>query len=658
MLIHSVYIEHFRSIKNETLSCDPLTVLVGPNGAGKSTFLQALRIFYDVNARLGSDDFFANDTTKPILIRIAYGALRPDEQEEFKAYLQGDTLGVTKRITCTDGRIEQRYYAATMQLPAFAEIRSLRTKTEQLERWNQLVETGTLSGIAKAKKGQDLVALMSAYETANQNLLAPVEKEEQFFGPRNIGGGKLDNFTKFVYLPAVRDVTDDTADSKAGTLSQLLETLVMRKLHSRPDVQAFKTEFSERLKNIYDPKNVAELTTLGDAISATLREFVPGAAFHVEFGEVKVPDIPTPPAIPRVTEDDFAGDITRKGHGLQRALIFTLLQHLAVLRRGEDASSAPPGTEPAHATDAKAEGPDLILAIEEPELYQHPQRCRYLADLLFQLSQDPTRGLGARNQVIYTTHSSYFVSLDRFAHVRLTRKIKDSPAQPPHTTLAAYSLADAAQQLAQITQGKPEDFTAERFRVRAYPIMTPIVAEGFFANAVVVVEGMTEAAALWKLAELLDKQWSRKGIVVIPAGGKDSIDKPVVIFRGLKIPTYFAFDGDARHKGKQQEDETAQKNQRCLRMAGAAAIVPFPLTSVNDTWACFEDHFETCCEGELGGDVFAAHRDSVAKKFGYDQPAEALKNFDVAAAFVERLYADGKRLPTLEDIVNRITALA
>jgi putative ATP-dependent endonuclease of the OLD family len=404
-------------------------------------------------------------------------------------------LIVTKRITWVEGRIDQKYYAAALQLPALAAVRVAKGKREQLAAWNQLVDDGALTNASKAKPGQDLDALMTEYETAHQEQLEPIEREEQFFGPRNIGGGKLDNYTRFVYLPAVRDVADDTSDVKNGTLNQLLDMLVMRQLQSRPDVQQLKMEFSQRVKDVYDPAKLADLAALSTAITATLSDLVPGAAFHLSFGDVKMPEIPTPPAIPTVTEDSFAGDITRKGHGLQRAVIFTLLQHLAVLQRGE-ASPAIPSTSMSAAAATSSVGPDLILAIEEPELYQHPQRCRYLLGLLGELAETPGRGLGARNQVLYTTHSSYFVSLDRFSNIRRVLKSTGTPEEPGTTTLASFRLATAAQQMAAITDGKPEEFTADSFRARAYPVMTPIVNEGFFANAVVVVEGMCEAGAL------------------------------------------------------------------------------------------------------------------------------------------------------------------
>lgn len=654
MQVTTVEISRFRSIRSETLGCDALTVLVGANGAGKSSFLHALEVFYNIDARLTEEDFFARDTSQEIVIRVTYGNLRPDEEAAFSLYISAGQLTVTKRLVWLDGKLDQRYYAATRQFPPFAPLRGMK-KMDQIEGWNKLVEAGAVGeGATVAKKGSPIDDWMNAFEVAHPDRLEPIEKETQFFGHRSVGGGKLDNFTKFVYLPAVRDITDDTAQAR-GTLSQLLDALVMRHLHGRPEVIAFKKEFQQRLRDIYEASQRNELAAMSNDISTTLQGMLPGSTFSIDFSEPQVPDLPLPAAIPRVGEDDFVGDISRKGHGLQRVLIFTLLQHLAVLRRDDEKE----GTEAAAQPDGATAGPDLILAIEEPEIYQHPQRCRYLADLLLDLANSPDRGLGAQNQVLYTTHSPYFVGLDRFQNLRLARKSRDAGGgAPPFTTLASYGLEAAARELAGITGQAAESFSATTFRAHTYPIMTLGVSEGFFANGIVLVEGLSDAAVIWKVAELLGLEWVRRGIAVVPVSGKANLDRPAVVFRGLKIPTYVVFDGDVRHRGKAEQTATVQKNAACQRLVGCAQVEEFPPTRVEAAWACFEDCLETALRGELGEDVFDRLRNEVAARFGYDQPSQALKNFEAATCFVELAYTEGRHLPTLESIAQRVSAIA
>jgi hypothetical protein len=187
--------------------------------------------------------------------------------------------------------------------------------------------------------------------------------------------------------------------------------------------------------------------------------------------------------------------------------------------------------------------------------------------------------------------------------------------------------------------------------------MTTAVSEGFFANTIAVVEGMTEAGALWRMSELLNLRWKQLNVVIIPADGKSKLDRPVIIFRGLGIPTYFMFDGDSRHKGGGKEQQTAGQNKLLLRLADVAPV-DFPPLTIADTWACLDDNFESYCRSTMGETKFNEHRKAVAMQYRYEQESDVLKNFDAAGDFVERLYKDGLTLPALEQIARSIGKLA
>jgi len=218
-------------------------------------------------------------------------------------------------------------------------------------------------------------------------------------------------------------------------------------------------------------------------------------------------------------------------------------------------------------------------------------------------------------------------------------------------------MTQAARRAAEVSDRNVQDFTAGSFKARAYPVMTTVVSEGFFASVMAVVEGMTETGALGALSEILNLDWKRKNVVIIPAGGKGSIDRPVIIFGGLKIPTYFVFDGDISKRGSDKEAEHVVQNATCLRLAGTP-VVEFPPLTVAGSWACFEDNFEAYCRSVLGDAEFGGRRQAVADEYGYERPSDALKNFDAAGAFIKRVYRDGKRLPVLEEIARAISALS
>ena len=125
---------------------------------------------------------------------------------------------------------------------------------------------------------------------------------------------------------------------------------------------------------------------------------------------------------------------------------------------------------------------------------------------------------------------------------------------PPCSSVAKYSLEQATREMARINRDESEEalrkYTPTSFLARTYPIMTTIICEGFFADGVVLVEGLTEAAFLSTLATRLGKDWAEKSLAIIPASGKNNLDRIGIIFKGLDIPTYIIFDGDSRQIGR------------------------------------------------------------------------------------------------------------
>ena len=659
MIIKSIEVKGFRPIREACLDCDNLTAIVGRNGAGKSSFLYALEIFYDTAATIIEEDFFCRDMVCPIEIRVTYGDLREDEKEEFRPYIKNDELIVTKRISTEFGRITQRYYAAALQIPQFAVIRKKLGRREIISAWNELVDSGDLTDLGgRARSADDAERLMDEYEANHPELMEPIEREEQFFGPKNIGGGKLDKFTKYVLVPAVREASDEVTGRK-GAIYQLLDMIVLRKINARKDIQEFKSEFEVRVKKLYSSENLTELPELGASISKTLEKFAPGSLLNLGWGEVEPPEIRLPAPKATLVEDDFEGEISRKGHGLQRALIVTLLQYLATIVpveltaeesfEEEDLVSRPKALE-------TSRGPDLILAIEEPELYLHPSRCRYLADLLLQLVDRPDVDFGANNQIIYTSHSPYFVDLHRFDQIRLIRKVPSPESPVPQSVVRRFSLDQAAERLAEICDSSTVEFTRNSFRAHAMPVMNTIVNEGFFADIVVVVEGLSEVGTLWKLQEIMKKSWPELGIVMVPAGGSNNIDRPTVIFRGLSIPTYFIFDADSHLIGTGREEDAKKRNHRYLSLAGVP-VEDFPDTQVHEHWAVFKENPERLFKETLGNEAFRAIQNEVASELGYDDPERVGKNIEGAARVIELIYEKKHQIPVLEEIIEKVTQL-
>ncbi len=325
MRIKSIQIENFRCLHSISTTFDTITMLLGRNGAGKSTILHALDVFYNVSYQPVNDDFFQRNTDTPIVIRVTYSDLTQQEQAEFSIYMQDQDLTITKKIDTAAG---SQYYANTRQNPDFKKIRDIQNKNERKKAYADLQSRSDYADLPKATTADACESFMHDYEIKHPGTCILIENKTQFFGPPSIGGGKLDKFTKYVLIPAVKEVSSELMNKGRTYLQQLLDIVILKQIEAREDVKVFKQEFEQKIKKIYSSENLIELPKVGQEISDILEKYAPGTSFHLSWGEIKPPEIKLPPAESSMTEDGFRGEIDKKGHGLQRSLLFAMLEYL------------------------------------------------------------------------------------------------------------------------------------------------------------------------------------------------------------------------------------------------------------------------------------------------------------------------------------------
>jgi putative ATP-dependent endonuclease of OLD family len=296
--------------------------------------------------------------------------------------------------------------------------------------------------------------------------------------------------------------------------------------------------------------------------------------------------------------------------------------------------------------DQDVETPSLILAIEEPELYQHPTKQRHFASVLRKLSEGRIPGIRGRVQVIFASHSPTFISMPNVSEIRFTRRSGNVGDPLRSCEISALNLEAVAEKLGIACQAAPGRFTAAALQPRLH-ILGPELSEGFFADGIVLVEGPSDRAALMAAANQLGVDFEESGIAIVAAGGKNNIDRPYLIYRELKIEVYLVWDCDCR-KG-----EGAAANLRILRSIHPNddhRVAP-TTTQISDDFACFQDDLETELKNSLTAEVYDQALSEVCETHEAVRD-DAKKNPEIVRQMLARSRELGQEPVILHDIVR------
>lgn len=353
--------------------------------------------------------------------------------------------------------------------------------------------------------------------------------------------------------------------------------------------------------------------------------------------------IPLPAADVLLEHDGFGGPIDWQGHGLQRAFILTLLQQLA------KATSKP--TQAVEAAEGEAQAlisspPNLILAVEEPELYQHPTKQRHFATVLRRLSEGNLPGADSLTQVLFATHSPAFVSVTHVESIRFARHVESEGAAYKRCEIVCLDLGNVARVI-EAAEGKlAGTYSADGLRPRLH-ILSSELSEGFFADGVVLVEGVSDRAAPVAAAKGIDLNFEAAGIAILPAGGKNSIDRPLKIFQEIGIPVYPVWDCDIGTGGADSGKDLA-----LLRLAQQNVEIDAPpaMTIVDPNYACFERNLEATLREEVTQVRYDQAFSDLCVEHGASRK-DAQKNPEMMASLLAKLRHDGAQLTCLEGVV-------
>lgn len=569
MKIQSVRIRNFRSLKDVTIAFDSVTTFIGPNGTGKSTVLRALDWYFNGKpGSLSETDCSFGATDEDIEVQATFHDLTEKDREALGKYApaEADTFTAWKQRLPSGVEV---FSANAKGLPEFNDIKAATSAAAKKELYAELRRNRSDLGLPAATTGTAVDQAITAWEAANtaQLVEAPEALQTNFFGFNS--GGKMSGLFDFVLVTADLRASEESLDGKASVIGRILERSVDRTAADE-EIATIVEDARVRQQQVYEDKFKAQLEVMTEQLNEVVTSYAPGRAVSVTPAEVELKAPRTTFGV-SILDGETETAVERQGHGFQRTLLISALQLLA------------------QSGAASTEGV-ICLAIEEPELFQHPIQAQTFAKVLRSLAEDADK----RIQVSYATHSPYFLEARHFDQVRrLTRSTDDTPVVTVHSA----NIADVKAKLAGVVKESVVDRQLDG-------IVTNQLSVALFAHRVLLVEGATESAVFYGVGDRERvSSLEAAGLSIVPVGGKQSIPLAHAILTALGIPTYALFDADggfearAQANGKEQDkiDEEraghAAANRSALKYFGRTEE-DFPTAVVADNVAIFDDHLE------------------------------------------------------------------
>lgn len=585
MRIKAVEIENFRSAKYLVCDFGAVTSLIGPNGAGKSNILRALDWFFNgAKDSLSDDDVHRgaaddHETGPRIRVRVDFEELTDEDREALGPRYCPDTETTTFTAWRSWQNGADKITAKAFAYPAFEVVRAQIAASDKRASYNEVRAGDPTLGLPSCTSAGAVEEAMNEWERTHPDLLAEAEvSDTHFFG---IGGqGKLGELFDFVFVSADLRAAEETSSARDSLISRILQRAVTRESFDTATA-ALAAQFANKYNELAEEHLGEQLGDLAEELSTEIRNYSLGRSIHLRQGQALMKPTPATVVV-QVAEQATETPVNLQGHGFQRTL---LLAALTVLSRRKRA--------------AQGAG-QMFLAIEEPELFQHPTQARAFASVLRSIAADRAQ----KTQVAYATHSPYFVHPAYFDEVRRISTQRVTGSDYTHARVTQASVDDAEKTLA--------GFLAARTLARRWDqVCLKYLPEALFAEGVILVEGDEDAAILEGVGGRVN-ELAVSGYCVAPVSGKSNMYIPFAILKLLGIPTLMVVDNDSgcaqrmRDNGR-PEDKIAEaveankaSNRKLCRFVGANEE-DYPTGSVGANLVFVPDTLETLLASELPG---------------------------------------------------------
>lgn len=640
MKITKLRIQNFRCFRDQTVDFGDYTCLVGPGGVGKSTVLTALRIFFrDTSGsptdliNLQNEDFHQRDTSNDIVITVTFSDLEAEAQEDFAHYFRQDQLIISAVAHWDETlrRAEVKQFGQRLVIRAFgaffraeadeASVADLKTTYAEIRKTYPTLPAPTTKGAMQEA--------LHEYENGHRDECELTLAQDEFYGFTK-GTKRLQKYLQWVFVPAVKDASTEQLEAKRTALGRLLERTVRSKMSFAEPIASMHAEIEGKYQKLLD-ENQGILAELSESLTTRIRDWAhPDASLTLAWRSDPGANISIsePHAEVSAGEGRFEGTLARFGHGLQRSFLLALLQELSGCR--------------------DTGGPKLLLACEEPELYQHPPQVRYLASLLQRLSD-------SNSQVMVSTHSPYFISGTGFRDVRVIRHEigEDQPL------IRRATLEELSAKLTEAVGEKPVIPSGVEFKIEQ--ALQPGLNEMFFSEVLIFVEGPEDFGFISAYFALTDRgeEYRRLGCHIVLTSGKGRMIEPLAIAKILGIPTFVIFDADRDDEKDGHRRMHERDNLALMRLCSIQSPKPFP-TAIFETTdlVVWPTKIADVIRNEFGQVEWERFEHAVRDKRGILEVPDLKKNALFIGLVLAKAYEDGKRSAVLDGLCNRILAYA
>lgn len=561
MRIKTISISNFKSIKSiDDFPVTAYQALVGENNSGKSNILSALDSFLSAGAG-GIDKDSFNDQALPIIIKVAFSSLTDNERKTWQPYLVGGELIIEKQVVhSTAGDSDKPKIAAEFHgykaEPSdwYLSLDKIFDQKGSRPKWTEIVEENNLPDYfledGKCNKTIFSRALERYLHENEVNYDDPDLSETQALGLKS---RVIASLPSFYLLKAISDYSVETDKrSSSTTFRRLMADLSERIIQKDERFTELENAFATigcllGQSTSSDVERLGTLNLIEDKFTEILKTLMPsvkGTALSVEiepFSSIFSRGVGIE------IDDGICTDVLSKGHGLQRCIIFTLLRTLILNQRNQLVP-----TEGDEEDDQRT----IILAVEEPELYIHPQLCKLFSDVLREFSES--------DQVLFITHSPLFVDASESESIAVVRK--DSFEVGTKVICCDTTAFDGL---------------TDKKIYKGYTRFNPEINELFFAKNVVLVEGPEDRIALTLYLQHGGKIHYRTEELdhsIIVAGGKTSMPFFQRVMNSFGIPYVVLHDTDLVEGMNPDAKSTEEgRNKAISDLLNGNRVVTYPV---------------------------------------------------------------------------------